>query len=118
MKENMLIITKVKKTIEYLDKIIENFPNKETVLRNELNIKCYKLLETSYYAKHSIDENKYQYQLDMIVCIKMIDYYLKRSMDKKIISYQKYTKIGNHLLELIKMIQMWIKNEKNRQYIS
>lgn len=118
MKDNLLIITKIKKTIEYLDTIIDNFPKKEVVLRNELNQKCYKLLEISYYAKHSVLDDKYKYQVDMIVIIKMIDYYLKRSMEKKIISYQKYNKIGVHLLELIKMIQGWIKSEKNKQYLS
>ena len=117
MKENLLIITKVKKTIEYLDKIIENFPKKEIVLRNELSSKCYKLLETSYYAKHSKEKYKYQYQIDMIVIIKMIDYYLKRSMDKNIISYKKYNQIGTHLLELVKMVMSWIKNEKSEESI-
>lgn len=114
MKENLIIVTRVKKTIEYLDTIITNFPNKEIVLRNELSKKCYQLLESSYYAKHSKIEDKYKYQLDMIVNIKMIDYYLKRSMDKNIISFKKYSKVGNHLLELTKMIHTWIKNEESR----
>ncbi len=113
MKETLLINTKVKKTIEYLDKIVENYPKTETVLRNELNIKCYRLLENCYYAKYSQTESQ-KYKLDMIVDINMIDYYLKRSMEKKIISYKKYNKIGTHLLELMKMVMSWMKNEKTK----
>lgn len=112
MRENLTIITRIKKTIEYLDNIIDNFPKSEIVLRNELKSNSYKLLENSYYAKYSKD--KYNFQMGMIVNINLIDYYLKLSVDKKIITYKKYLKIGKHLVEITKMIFGWIKNEESK----
>ena len=112
MRENLTIITRIKKTIEYLDNIIENYPKSEIVLRNELKSNSYKLLENSYYAKYSRD--KETFQMGMIVNINLIDYYLKRSMEKEIISYKKYLKIGRHLTEITKMTFGWINYEKSK----
>ena len=112
MKESLTIITRIKKTIEYLDNIIGNFPKSELVLRNELKSNSFKLLENSYYAKYSKD--KYSYQMGMIVNINLIDYYLKLSVDKKIITYKKYLKIGKHLVEITKMVFGWINSEKSK----
>ena len=52
MKENLIIITRIKKTIEYLDNIVDNYPRSEIVLKNELKSNSYKLLEDDL-----IDEN-------------------------------------------------------------
>lgn len=54
---------------------------------------------------------------DIIVQINMLEYYIKISLDKKIISYKKYEYIGNYLLEINKMIKSWIYGEKSRQSI-
>lgn len=54
---------------------------------------------------------------DIIVQINMLEYYIKISLDKKIISYKKYENIGNYLLEINKMIKSWIYGEKSRQSI-
>ena len=45
--------------------------------------------------------------------IKMLDYYLKLSYEKKIITKRKYEVISNYLLEITKMIFGWI-NEKSK----
>lgn len=42
----------------------------------------------------------------------MIDYYFKISLDKKYISYKKYTKVGNCLSGIVKSLYGWIKYEK------
>ena len=55
------------------------------------------------------------YMKDIIVKIRMLEYYIKISLDKKIINYKKYENIGNHLLEINKMIVSWFYNEKNKQ---
>lgn len=110
MKDNLLIITRIKKTIIYLDKIVTNFPNKEKILRDNISNSLYKLLYLSYKA--NLTQNKY-YKKELIIEIKLIDFYLNISVDKKYISYKKYISITNHLIELIKMIQGWINEKKN-----
>ena len=51
---------------------------------------------------------------ESIVKIRMIEYYIKISLEKKIISYKKYENIGKFLLEINKMINSWALNEKNK----
>lgn len=111
MVDNFKIITNFKKTILYLDKIIINFPNNEKVLKDKISHTMYDILELTYMASEYKEKRK-EYQIKIIVKIKMIDFYLKISNDKNYISYKKYQKVSNHLLEFLKQIYGWIKNEK------
>lgn len=111
MQDKLLIATRVKKTIEYIEKVLINYPQSEIVLKNKIMSSCYDLLELVYRAnifKETI------YMKEILVKIRMIEYYIKTSLDKKVMSYKKYENIGNNLLEINKMINSWIKNEKNR----
>ena len=74
----------------------------------------FNLLELSYKASIFKDINSMK---EMIVKIKIIDFYIKKSLDYGLISFKKFVNIGEYLLELIKMINTWIKNEKERQSI-
>lgn len=111
MQDRLLIITKIKKTIEYVEKIISNYPHNENNLKNKIINELYDLLELVYKA--NIEKNIIHMK-NICVKIKMIDYLLKRSSDKKLISLKKYEIIGNYLLEINKMVNVWIKNEKNK----
>ena len=51
---------------------------------------------------------------EAIVNIRMVEYYTKQSLDKKILSYKKYENLGKYLLEVNKMINSWIKYEINK----
>ncbi len=51
---------------------------------------------------------------ESVVKIRMIEYYLKISLDKKIISFKKYENTGSYLLEINKMINAWILYEKSK----
>jgi hypothetical protein len=111
MQDKLLIATRVKKTIEYIEKVLINCPQCENILKNKIIISCYELLELVYKAnvfKETV------YMKEIIVKIRIIEYYIKSSLDKKILSFKKYEIIGNHLLEINKMINSWIKYEKNR----
>jgi hypothetical protein len=111
MQDKLLIATRVKKTIEYIEKVLINYPQSEIILKNKIISSCYDLLELVYRAnifKETI------YMKEILVKIRMIEYYIKTSLDKKVMSYKKYENIGNNLLEINKMITSWIKNEKNR----
>ena len=113
MKDKLLIITKIKQTIEYIDKTISNFPNKENNLKTRINNTMYELLENTYNGNINKNDIRKKYQNKTIINLRMLDYYLKLSMNKKIISLKKYTTIGNYLLEINDLIIIWIRNEKN-----
>lgn len=112
MKEDLKIASSFKKTILYFDKIIINFPRNEYVLKDKIKSNSYEILELIYLANTLNKEDRIIYQKKIISKIKMIDFYFKVSLDKKYISYKKYTKVGNALLNNLKQIYGWIKYEK------
>lgn len=111
MQDKLLIITKIKKSISYIENTLTNFPNTEYVLKNNIISSYYTLLELIYKA--NIHKDIF-YMRESIIKIRMIEYYIKTSLDKKIISFKKYENIGKHLLEINKMINAWAVNEKNK----
>ncbi len=111
MQDKLLIVTKIKKTIDYINNVLVNFPKIEYILRNNISDNFYKLLELVYQA--NIHKDIF-YMKEAVVKIRMIEYYLKISFDKKYISFKKYENIGNYLLEINKMINSWMLYEKNR----
>lgn len=114
MKDELLIITKIKKTILRLNKIISNFPRNEIVLRDGVKSEMYSLLKNAYLANNSIDDRK-MYQSLMLVNIKMVDFYMNESYKSKYISEKQYISISTHLIEIFKMIKGWVNIEKSKQ---
>lgn len=112
MKDNFRVILDIKRTIVYLDKIVINFPNTDRVLRDNIMRSIYNVLEFSYIANEINDYNRIIYQKKIIMNIKMIDFYFSLALNKKYISYKKYSKISNVLLNNLKQIYGWIKYEK------
>ena len=111
MKDSLLIAQNIKKTIIYIDKIVDNFPNTEKALRDKIKMDSYELLEYVYLANVSEDTLRQNYQNKLICKIKMLDFYFKISLDKKYISYKKYGKVGRFLLSIIKQVYGWKKSE-------
>ena len=114
MADKLIIITKIKKTIDYLEKVIKNYPHSEIVLKRKIEETSYDLLELVYKANI---HKEITYMKDAVVKIRLIEYYIKKSLEKKIISYKKFENIGSYLIEINKMINVWAKNEKKNQYI-
>ena len=111
MQDKLLIISKIKKTISYIDKVLINFPNAEHVLKNNIICSFYDLLELVYKA--NIHKDIF-FMKESLVKIRMIEYYIKISLEKKIINFKKFENVGKHLLEINKMINVWALNEKNK----
>lgn len=116
MKDEFYIILVIKKTNTYLLKILQNYPKVEYVLKNNLEGEIYSLLKNSYKANIMIDK-RIDYQKELVVSIKMIDYYLYLSYMKKIISKKQYENSSKYLLNIMKSIYGWINSEKKRQSI-
>ena len=109
MHDKLLISIKVKKTIEYIEKVTKKYPKIEYVLKNKILDACYELLELTYKANIYHDK---KYMKEILVKIRIIEYFVKKSIDKKLINFKKYENIGNHLLEINKMVNSWILCEK------
>lgn len=117
MKDKFNIVTDIKKTTLYLDKIVVNFPRSEKVLKDKIMDSIYTVLELVYLANESTGDRRCVYQKKIVTKFKMIDFYLKVAVDKKYIPYKKYQKVNMHLLNNLKQIYGWIKSEKNLQPI-
>lgn len=111
MNDNLLISREVRKTIEYIEKNIYNFPNSHKVLKERIINSCYDVLENVYRANinNDLDSKK-----EAIVQIKMLNFYLKQSFDKKLITEKKFLSYGRFLLKIHDMIFSWCYYEKSQ----
>ena len=107
--EEKLIIAKVaRKTLRYIEKNTENFPNKYIVLRNRIIDSCYDILEYIYRANvfQELNDKK-----EIIVKIQMLNFYLEEAYNKELLTHKKLINYGNYLLELDKMVRAWFNYE-------
>lgn len=111
--DNSNIILRLKKTIIFTEKNLDNFPRNEFVLKNRIIDAFYTILELTYSA-YVDSENKNKIVKEILVKIRMIDFYLQISLDKEIISRKNLKNISLHLRDITSMYYAWLncKNEK------
>lgn len=103
---NSNIILRLKKTIVYIDKVLENFPKKEYILKKRITNCMYDILELSFDA-YIDQENKNKIIQKILTKIKMLDFYLKNSFDKEAISHKNIKNISINLREITSMYYAW-----------
>ena len=110
IKDNLIISRVVRKTIRYVEKNIDNFPNNFIVLKTRIIDSLYDILEYTYRANifQDIEDKK-----EIIVKIQMLNFYLEEALNKKLISKKKFESYTNHLIEIDKMVRSWFKYEKS-----
>ena len=111
MQDKLIISIKIKKTIELVRKTTCNYSHEYKFLKDTIMNTFYDLLKLTYKANIYKDINV---KKDMVVDIKMIEYYIKVSCDYQLISYKKFKRIGDYLLEINKMVYSWMNYEENR----
>lgn len=107
--ENLIIARQARKTLRFIEKNTENFPNKYYVLKNKIVSSCYNILEWIYRA--NIFQDKHD-KKEIIVQIQMLNFYLEEALRKELLSNKKFLSYTNHLLELDKMVRSWFSYEK------
>lgn len=107
--ENLIIARQARKTLRFIEKNTENFPNKYYVLKNRIIETCYNILEWIYRA--NVLQNK-EDKKEICVQIQMLNFYLEEALRKEILSNKKFLSYTGHLLELDKMVRSWITYEK------
>lgn len=110
IKDNFRIVINIKKFIYYIKRTVLNFPNNEKVLKDSIIKGLYDILELTYYANELDD--RFSVQASILSKIRMINYYLQESCDKKYISLKKFSISGEFLLNITKGIYGWINSEK------
>ena len=112
MKEDKFkVIQFIRELILKVDKELENFPKKDIEIKNRIRTATYDLLEISYEA-NSTTKLEYKQELlnKMIAKVKIIDFLLNLSYDKKLITEKKYYKLAQQLDDITKYSNGWLKN--------
>ena len=114
--DKLLIITKLKKTYEYILKSLENYPHKYLELKQHIDRTMLDMIELCYISNNGYDKEKNK--IISLSKLSMVDYYLKLSYKQEVISKKKYESISKHLLEIKLMLRSWIKiDEKSKQFV-
>jgi len=85
---DLLIVTKIKQTTIYINKILINFPKNEIILKHHIEIDLYDLLRYIYEANYN-KENRISILYKSLIKIKMLDFYIRICLEKNIVSYKK-----------------------------
>lgn len=107
--ENLIIAREARKTIRYIEKNTENFPNKNRVLKDKIISCCYSILENIYRANIFQDKSG---KKEIIVNIQMLNFYIEEALRKDLLTNKKFESYTNHLLQIDKMVRSWFKYEK------
>ena len=99
--DRLLIAVRLKKTIIYIENILENFPHKYIEIKSHISNSLYEMLECIYLANSGFEKEKNQNL--SIIKLQMVDFYLMLSYKKNLIGRKKLEGISKHL----KMLYGW-----------
>lgn len=101
----------IRELVLYLDDMLEGFPKKDLEIKRKMKEESYNMLEYAYIANVTTDLNLRKKNLEFVVAkIKLIDFLVNLSYDKKIINQKKYLKVGQRLDDISKYVIGWIKS--------
>lgn len=112
IRDNFRVVIVIKKFISYIKKPVLNFPNSEKILKDNIINCLYNILELTYYANEIEPRDRRNIQAKILSKIRMLNFYLQESCDKKYISLKKFSISGEYLLDITKGIYGWINSEK------
>ena len=101
----------IRELILYLENMLENFPKKDMEISKLIKEESYAMLKLAYIANVTADLNYRRRNLEEIIArVKLLDFFVNLSYDKKIINQKKYLKVGQRLDDIIKYVTGWLKN--------
>lgn len=112
MDYNFSLLNNSKKTINYINKQLVNFPKTERVLKDNIESVMYEIIELIFYYKvNDVTRIKVKYLKDLVVKLSMLDFYITASFDKKLINNKKLLSISGYIIEIRKIVYGLIKYE-------
>ncbi len=111
MNSNFALLNNSKKTINYINKQLINYPRSEVVLKQNIERTMYEIIELIFsYSINDIERIKMKYLKDLIIKLSMLDYYIATSFEKRIISKKKFESISLFIIEIRKITYGLVKN--------
>lgn len=109
--EKFKIIQFIREFIIMIDKEMDNYPKKDIELKNRIRINSFDVLEIAYEANNEENiENKKRLLLKALAKIKIMDFLINLSYDKKILTAKKYYKLGEKMDDILKYLTGLIKS--------
>ena len=110
------VIQFIRDMIVVVDKELDIFSNKDTEIKNRIRMNNYDLLEIAYEANSARDkEYKIELISKLIAHIKILDFLLDLSCDKKLITEKRFSKLEQRLDDIIKFAMGWMKKLKENK---
>ena len=111
MNSNFALLNNSKKTINYINKQLINYPRSEVVLKQNIERTMYEIIELIFsYSINDIERIKMKYLKDLIIKLSMLDYYIATSFEKRIFSKKKFESISLFIIEIRKITYGLVKN--------
>ena len=103
------VIQYTRELLLMIDKEMENFPKKDIELKNRIRNNTYDILELNYEANSTQDVVLKTKLLNKVFAkLKIIDFLLNLSLDKKIITQKKYYKLADKIDDVLKYETGWM----------
>jgi len=113
--EKFKLLSKLEQTINYINKELLNYPKYDVVLRNQIEITMYQMVELIHSYRISTNiKIKNKNLNNFIIKLSMLDYYMRISYEKKILNSKKLNIIGNFLIEIRKIAYGVIRSETSK----
>ena len=113
MHSNFALLNNTKKTINYINKQLINYPKNERVLKDNIERTMYEIIELIYcYSTNDSQRIKEKYLKDLVVKLSMLDFYIEASYEKRIISKKKYESTSMFIVEIRKITYGLIRSVK------
>ena len=107
--EKFKAIQFIRELIIYIDKMLENFPKKDLEISKLIKEESYQMLKYAYLANTTSDLKYRQRNLEEIIArVKLLDFFVNISFDKKVINQKKYLKVGQRLDDIIRYVTGWL----------
>ncbi len=93
--EKFKIIQFIRELLILIDKEMDNYPKKDIELKNRIRENSFNILELAYEA-NNVPDKEYKKQLlqKMVAKIKIIDFLLNLSFEKKLITEKNIINLG------------------------
>ena len=108
--EKFKVIQFTRELLILIDNQMDNFSKKDIELKNRICTNSFDLLEINYEA-NSIPDTKEKIKLlnRALAKLKIIDFLLNLSLDKKLITQKKYYKLADKIDDILKYETGWMK---------
>lgn len=112
--EKFKTIQFIRELVIYVDSQLENFPKKDIEIKNQIKLESYEMLKLAYTANTTSDmEYRKRALEEIIVRVKLLDFFYNLAYDKQIINQKRYLKVGVKLDDIIKYTTGWLKSTQN-----